>query len=114
MRRKRVLLWAAMAAVGVTATLMASFGGGPMTVPFLVVATVIIVKVDKLVAVSGLLVGFGASWLALVTGQPIAEGASGGSAVVQALIGAVPLLLGMLALIPLFIRALRRPGLERT
>jgi hypothetical protein len=113
MRTKRVLLWAAMAALGLTATLTASFGGGPMAVPFLLVATVIIVKVDKLVALSGLLVGFGASWLALVNGQATAEGPSGGSTVIQSLIGAVPLLIGLLALMPLLIRALRRPGLEQ-
>lgn len=76
---------------------MSSFVGLAAT-PLLAVALVVILKVDRLLAVSGLLVGFGGSWLALLANQSASGGILENGAVWLG-VGIVPLAIGLVALV---------------
>ena len=91
----RLLLWITTASLGVTAVFMTSFLG-PAAFPLLTVAVIVIVRVDRLIAVSGLMIGFGGSWLVLLARQ-FTSGATFEGTVWVA--GIVPLAVGTLALI---------------
>lgn len=62
----RVLLWITTAVLGASATLITSIGGLLGSVLFLLLATPLIVRGDHAVALSGLLMGFGAIWSLLL------------------------------------------------
>ena len=85
-----VLLWLTMAVLGATATLMTSFGLLP-TVVFLALTVPLILRGDHLVALSGLLTGFGGLWLFWMA------------------VGVVPLVVGCVGLAFVVVRAPRRP-----
>jgi hypothetical protein len=77
---------------------------GPATFPLLAVTVIVIIKADRLFALSGLMIGFGGSWLVLVARQS----ASGGTFEITAWItGVVPLAIGLVALVPTFVCAFR-------
>lgn len=100
----RLLLWITTALLGVAAVFMTSFLG-PAAFPLLTVAVIVIVRVDRLIAVSGLMIGFGGSWLVLLARQLISGAALEGTVWVA---GIVPLAIGTLALVVSLSRALRR------
>lgn len=81
-----------MAAAMVTA----SFGVGAAAIA-LVLAAPLIVRGDRLIAVSGILAGFGGLWLALL-GWQFASGGVLDAAQQWILVGAVPLTIGIIAL----------------
>jgi hypothetical protein len=81
-----------MAAATVTGIL--GVGAGAIA---LVLTVPLIVRGDHLVAISGILVGFGGLWLAALDGQ-LASGGGLDGAPQWVLVGAVPLVVGVLAL----------------
>lgn len=92
--------WIATAALGVAAVFMTSFGG-PAVLPLLLVAVIVVVTADRLVAVSGLLVGFGATWLLLLGRQASTGGIYDDGSIGFAIgIGALTLVAGLVALLP--------------
>ncbi len=88
----RLLLWITAAVMGVVATLMTSFGllAAPLV---LLLAIPLIIRGDHLVALSGLLTGFGAFWSFLVARQ-FASGGTTDNADFWVAVGLVPLVLG--------------------
>lgn len=107
----RPLLWITMAVVGVTAVLMTSFGliGFLAT---LVLAIVLVLRGDRLVALSGLLTGFGLFWSVLMAGQVGSDGATDNFSFWIA-VGIVPLVLGCALMVPIVARTMRsRPVSE--
>ena len=90
------VLWLACAVLGMAAALLSGSLGLGAALIALLLATPIVLRGDRLAAVSGLLVGFGALWLALLATQ----GASGGTtAQIEGwiLVGAAPLAIGLIA-----------------
>jgi hypothetical protein len=88
----RLLLWITTAVLGAVATLMTSFGLTAALV-FLLLAVPLILRGDRVVALSGLLTGFGAFWTFLVARQ-LASGATTDNAAFWLAVGVVPLALG--------------------
>ena len=88
----RLLLWVTTAVLGAAATLMTSFGL-LAAILFLLLAVPMVVRGDRIVALSGLLTGFGASWSLLVARQ-IASGGTTDNAESWIALGVVPLVLG--------------------
>ncbi len=108
----RRLLWISTAVLGVAAVLLTSFGliGALGT---LVLGFVVILRADhRLVALSGLLTGFGAFWSFLMAGQFGSEGATDNLGFWLA-VGIVPLVLGCALIVPILARTIRsRPTPE--
>lgn len=102
-----VLLWVTMAALGASATLMTSLGLLP-TVVFLALAVPPILRGDHLVALSGLLTGFGSLWLFWM-GRQFATGGTLDNTAFWMAVGVVPLAIGCVLLAITAARALRRP-----
>jgi hypothetical protein len=103
----RLLLWITTAVLGAAATLITSIGGLLGSVLFLLLATPLIVRGDHAVALSGLLVGFGAMWSLLMARQ-FATGGTLESAQFWTAIGVVPLVIGS-ALLAVAVREAFRP-----
>jgi hypothetical protein len=103
-----ILLWVTMAVLGAAATLLTSFGLLP-TVVFLALTVPLILRGDHLVALSGLLTGFGGSWLFWM-GRQLATGGTLDNAPFWTAVGIVPLLAGCVGLALVAVRALRRPS----
>ena len=80
-----------MALLGVVGTLLTSFGP-IVALLFLLLATPLIVRGDHLVALSGLLTGFGGSWSFLMARQSASGGVTDNAGWVA--VGVVPLVLG--------------------
>ena len=89
----RLLLWITTAVLGAAATLITSMGGLLGSVLFLLLATPLIVRGDHAVALSGLLVGFGALWSYLMARQ-FATGGTLDNAQFWTAVGVVPLVIG--------------------
>jgi hypothetical protein len=94
----RLLLWITTALLGVAAIFMTSFLG-PATFPLLAVAVIVMVKVDRLVALSGLMLGFGGSSLLLLANQ-LSSGGTLEQATSWVIMGIVPIAIGLLSLVP--------------
>jgi hypothetical protein len=94
--------------VGVAATFTTGIGGGPAIIPILTVAVIVMVKADRLIAVSGLMIGFGGSWLSLLALQLTSGTLESGIEWVAVAVGIVPLAVGSMLVIPTVVRALRR------
>jgi hypothetical protein len=88
----RLLLWITAAVMGVVATLMTSFGLLAALL-VLLLAIPLIIRGDHLVALSGLLIGFGAFWSFLMARQ-FASGGTTDNAGFWIAVGWVPLVLG--------------------
>ena len=78
------------------ATVTAILGVGACVIA-LVLTIPLILRGDRLVAISGICIGFGGLWLAALAGQ-FASGSVLDAAQMWILIGAVPLAVGILAL----------------
>lgn len=107
----RLLLWITTAVLGAVATLMTSFGLVAALL-FLVLATPLVLR-GRVVALSGLLTGFGAFWSFLMARQ-FASGGTTDNADFWIAVGVVPLLLGCALLVLLAGRTIRaRTAAER-
>jgi hypothetical protein len=103
----RYLLWITTAVLGAAATLVTSIGGLFGTILFLLLALPLVVRGDTAVALSGLLVGFGALWLILMARQ-FASGGRLDNAQFWTEVGVVPLVIGSALLAIALVAALRR------
>ena len=101
----RLLLWITTAVLGVTATLMTSFGLLAALL-VLLLAVPLILRGDHVVALSGLLTGFGAFWSFLMAGQFASDGATDNAGFWIA-VGIVPLVLGCALIVPIAARTIR-------
>lgn len=91
-----LLLWAVCTGLGMAAALMSgSFGLGAALVA-VVLAMPLVLRGDSLAAVSGLLIGFGGLWLALLWWQG-ATGATTSQLEGWLIVGAAPLAIGLIA-----------------
>jgi hypothetical protein len=102
----RGLLWVTTFVFGAAATLMTSFGLLAALL-FLLLAVPLVVRGAHLVAASGLLTGFGASWTLLISRQ-FASGGSLDNSTFWLAVGIVPLALGLASLVFLGWRELGR------
>lgn len=87
------MLWITTAILGGGAALITGIGGVFLGALFLLLATALLVRGDRLIALSGLLTGFGGAWLVLLAGQSVAGGALDNAGTWTA-VGAVPLMFG--------------------
>lgn len=107
----RLLLWITTAVLGAVATLMTSFGLVAALL-FLVLAAPLVLR-GRVVALSGLLTGFGAFWSFLMARQ-FASGGTTDNADFWIAVGVVPLLIGCALLVLLAGRTIRaRTAAER-
>lgn len=104
----RLLLWITTAFLGSAATLMTSFGL-LAAVLFLLLAVPLILRGDRVVALSGLLIGFGAFWTFLMSRQ-FASGGTTDNADFWTAVGVVPLVVGC----ALIVLIAARTGRSRT
>ena len=91
-----LLLTSAVLGVAV-AVLTGTFGLGVTVIAFLL-ATPFIWRADRLIAASGILIGFGGAWSSLLAGQ-FESGGTLSDRTFWVLVGAVPLTLGLIALV---------------
>ena len=98
----RPLLWITTAILGVTAVLMTSFGLMAFLATLLL-AVPLILRGDHVVALSGLLTGFGAFWSFLMAGQLGSDGMTDNAGFWIAF-GIVPLVLGCALIVPIVAR----------
>lgn len=105
----RWLLWMTTAVLGAAATLMTSFGLF-VTILLPLLAIPLIIKGDHLVALSGLMTGFGAFWLFLMARQ-FSSGSTLDNATFWIAVGVAPLVIGLTLLVGIAVHALvaRRP-----
>jgi len=102
----RWLLWITTAMLGVAATLMTSLGL-LAAILFMLLAVPLIIRSDRLVALSGLLTGFGGFWLFLLARQYSSGGTLDNDAFWIA-VGVAPLATGLTLLVATVARALGR------
>jgi hypothetical protein len=107
----RWLLWITMAVLGAAATLLTGVLGLLVALVFLALTIPLILRGDRLVALSGLLTGFGGIWLLLMARQASSGGTLDDAAFWTAL-GIVPLAIGLALLAAGAARALaaRQPA----
>lgn len=103
----RPLLWITTAVLGAAATLITSIGGLLGSVLFLLLATPLVVRGDHVVALSGLLMGFGGLWLTLMARQ-FATGGTLDNAQFWTAVGVLPLTIGSVLLGVAVVQAGRR------
>lgn len=89
----RYLLWITTATLGAVATLVTGIGGLFAGIVFLLLALPLVVRGNTAVALSGLLMGFGALWLLLMGGQ-FSSGNTLDNAQFWTEVGIVPLVSG--------------------
>jgi hypothetical protein len=102
-----LLLWAISAGFGMAAALVTGSLGLGAAFVAIVLALPLIIRGDSLAALSGLLIGFGGLWLALLTLQG-ATGATTSQLEGWIMVGAAPLTIGLLASVLRFARTLRK------
>ncbi|HEX7950137.1 MAG TPA: hypothetical protein VF494_07295 [Candidatus Limnocylindrales bacterium] len=102
----RLLLWITTAILGVTAVLMTSLGLIALLAALLLAVAVVLRADHRVVALSGLLTGFGALWSVLMAGQLGSEGTTNNVAFWTA-VGIVPLALGCALIVPIVARTMR-------
>jgi hypothetical protein len=103
----RPLLWITTLVLGAAATLLTSFGGLFGSLAFLLLAAPLVVRGDRIVAMSGLLLGFGGSWSLLLQRQFAYGGALDGASFWIA-VGLVPLAVGCVLAVATVVRMLSR------
>jgi hypothetical protein len=101
-----LLLWITTAVLGAAAVLITSIGGLLGSVLFLLLATPLVVRGNHALALSGLLMGFGALWTLLMARQA-ATGGTLDNAQFWAAVGIVPLVVGSALLVVAVVGALR-------
>ncbi len=101
-----LLLWITTAVLGAAASLLSGSFGLLVTLLFLLLAIPLILRGDRVVALSGLLTGFGALWSVLMAGQ-FASGATTDNANFWIAVGAVPLVLGCALIVLIAARSIR-------
>jgi hypothetical protein len=101
----RLLLWVTTAVLGAASTLMTSFGL-LAAILFLLLAVPLILRGDHVVALSGLLAGFGAFWSFLMARQA-ASGGTTDNADTWIALGLVPLVVGCALMVLIVTRTLR-------
>lgn len=105
---KPALLWITGAVLGMAAAAVtAILGVGAGVIAFMLTVPLIL-RGDRLVVISGLLIGFGGIWLAALGGQ-LASGGVPDAAQQWILVGAVPLAIGVVALGVRTARSTARP-----
>jgi len=90
----RALLWVTCVVFGAAETLLLGSFGMLFGAVFVVLLVPLVVRGDRLVALSGLLLGFGGLWLLLMANQ-FATGGSLDNAATWVMVGAVPLAIGV-------------------
>jgi uncharacterized membrane protein len=93
----RPLLWVTMAVLGIVVAVLWGVGGPFVAGLFALLTLPLITRADRLVAVSGLVLGFGAIWLLLMARQALSGGALDAEAA-WVVVGALPLTVGIVAL----------------
>lgn len=91
------LLWVTTAVLGMAAATATAILGVGAAVIGLVLVVPLILRGDRLVVLSGVLIGFGGLWLAVLQGQ-VASGGVLDAAQTWILVGAVPFATGLAAL----------------
>jgi hypothetical protein len=102
-----LLLWVTTVVLGAAAALMTGLAGLLGSIVFLLLVAPLVVRGHHLVALSGLLTGFGAFWLLLMERQ-FASGGTLDNAPVWTAVGVVPLVIGCTLLALVAVRALRQ------
>ena len=93
-----VLLWTTAAVLGTAAAMVTGVLGLGATVIAVFLSVPLVLRADSLLAISGLLIGFGGLWLALLAWQT-ETGASLPDGGLWMVVGAAPLATGLLALL---------------
>ena len=101
----RLLLWITTAILGAAATLMTSFGLVAALL-FLLLAVPLVLRAEHVVALSGLLTGFGAFWSFLMARQ-FASGGTTDNSDFWLAVGLVPLVLGCALVVVVAARTIR-------
>ena len=107
----RWLRWAAGVLWGAMATLFTSFGF-PLALAVLVLG-VVLLKADRVVAISGPLAGFGMAWLLWLWRQSLTGGTMDGSTWPAVMFGLLPLLIGVALVMPSFVGWIRHTASVR-
>ncbi len=94
---RKPVLWSMTALMGAAACLMTSLLGPLGAALLLLLATPVLLRPDRLVALSGLLTGFGGLWLLLLANQ-VRSGATIENGALWTMVGAAPLTLGLVAM----------------
>lgn len=102
-----ILLWISTAVLGALGTLLFNLAGSPGGLVFVLLVSPLIVRGDRVVGLSGLLTGFGATWLSLMAWQ-FASGATLANAQFWTAIGLIPLVIGASLLAPWITHGLTR------
>lgn len=102
----RPLLWVTAAFSGGIAILPISFGLIAFLLTVLLVVLLALRSRDRVVALSGLLTGFGAVWSFLMAGQVGSDGATDNFSLWIA-VGVVPLVVGCALIVPIVARTMR-------
>lgn len=90
----RSLLWATSVVFGAAESVLLGSFGLLFGAVFVVLMVPLVVRGDRLVALSGLLLGFGGLWLLFMANQ-LAAGGALDNAATWALVGAVPFAIGV-------------------
>lgn len=108
----RPLLWVTTAVLGAAATLMTSFSL-VAAILFLLLAVPLVLRGDRVVALSGLLTGFGGFW-SFIMARQAASGGTTDNADFWIALGVVPLVLGCALIVLIATRTQRsRTAAER-
>jgi hypothetical protein len=102
------VIWSLSLVAGVVAAFLSTLLGWFAVGLVLFLFVPVILRPVRLVALSGLLTGFGGSWLLLLGNQALSGGQVDGAGF-WTMVGLVPLALGLVALAISVVRA-RRPG----
>ena len=94
----RGLPWITTAVLGAAASLIMGIGGLAGGI-FLLLALPLVVRGTRLVALSGLLTGFGAFWLVMM-GRQFSSGGSLDNSPLWLAVGIVPLVIGLVLTVP--------------
>lgn len=108
---KRAPRWIAGVVWGGLATLASSFGF-PSAVAVLMLG-MLLLRTDRVVAVSGPLTGFGAAWLMWLWRQSLTGGTTDGVFVSALIFGLLPLVVGLSLVTPFVLTWLRQASLGR-
>jgi hypothetical protein len=107
-----VLLWVTTVVLGLAASLLVGIGG-VIGFAFIVLAAPLVLRGHRAVALSGLLTGFGGSWLFMVKRQ-FASGGRLDNADFWLAVGIVPLVIGLALAVGIVMLRTRRALAART
>jgi hypothetical protein len=101
-----ILLWFTSVVLGMAGTVLTGFFGLGAALIALVLAMPLVLRGDRLAALSGLLIGFGGLWSLLLSSQ-IASGGHLSDPARWTFVGAAPLAIGFVVLVLRLARTLR-------